>query len=177
MVTKICAYCSDALDPNARHDEETDDLSHGICRTCMESFLESARDTLDDLLEEIEVPVFVVDDQGLVCGANLRALTMVGKTLDEICGRLGGDVFGCAYADDPGGCGRTVHCRTCTIRNTVMETHATGEPQYCVPAIQDLDAAAGIMKVRFHITTEKSQGVVLLCVEDAVSVGDAVVTT
>lgn len=133
----------------------------------MEDFLEDSRDTLDDLLEEIEVPVFVVDDSGIVRGANLLAQEMVGRSLEEIRGCLGGDIFGCAYADDPDGCGRTVHCQTCTIRNTVMQTHMNGESQTRVPAVQDLDAAVGIMKVRFLISTEKRKDVVLLKIEDA----------
>jgi len=128
MIRQVCSHCGVALDGDRRPPRNCRDISHGICRACMEVFLESSRETLDDLLDEIEVPVFVVDDEGLVRGANLRAQTMIGKKLDHIDGRLGGEVIGCAFADEPEGCGRTVHCRTCTIRNSVEHTHATGRP-------------------------------------------------
>ena len=37
-------------------------------------------------------------------------------------GLLGGVALECAYARLPEGCGKTVHCVTCTIRNTVTST-------------------------------------------------------
>ena len=80
-------------------------------------------------------------------------------------GLRAGDVFECANARLPGGCGRTIHCSGCTLRRTVTDTFTTGRSHVRVPAYlrrrRDEDAGA----VSLLITTEKVGGVVLLRVD------------
>ena len=50
------------------------------------------------------------------------AEALAGKPKKVFLGLPGGKVFECAYARLPEGCGKTVHCVTCAIRNTVTST-------------------------------------------------------
>jgi len=65
---------------------------------------------------------------------NSMALELLGKTESETHGQLGGKVFNCNHAQEPGGCGGAIHCSGCTVRRCVMHTFQIGECQVLVPA-------------------------------------------
>ena len=77
----------------------------------------------------------------------------------------GGEVFECAYAGLPGGCGRTVHCDGCTIRINVMDTHRTGQSRLRVPAYLFRGKPDDSEKTDYFISTEKVGKVVLLRID------------
>lgn len=99
---------------------------------------------------------------------NSAGLDLLKKKPEEVEGELGGDVFGCRYADLPGGCGNTVHCKTCTIRLTVLDTLHSGNSHVETPAYPDLYHITGEERVRFLITTEQIGEAVLLRIDDVV---------
>lgn len=167
----VCTYCHKTLNPKELEDEQR--ISHGICRGCIEDLMAGSGQSVASFLNRFPVPIFVVADDGCVINANQQGLELVGKSLGEVSNSLGGEVFGCLYADEPGGCGETLHCRSCTIRNTVMETLTTGYPCYRVPACQDLDTLVGPRQVHFLISTEKVGNAVWLRI-DAMQPGDPV---
>jgi len=140
---------------------------HGICPECALSITRGAPRTAGEILNTIAEPIFLIDSDGVVKGANLSALGMLGKELPDIQDEMGGDALECTYAKDAAGCGRTVHCRTCAIRNTVMDTLRTGHGYDKVPAFQSIDTGEGPVVMRFVITTEKLGGNVLLRVDSA----------
>jgi hypothetical protein len=72
----------------------------------------------------------------------------------------------CARARLPGGCGKTEHCKACAIRNTVMETHATGKAVEKREAYQLVITPRGETKMRLLISTEKINQVVLLRIDE-----------
>jgi len=92
---------------------------------------------------------------------------MLGKELKSIERQLGGDVMECTYANLPKGCGKTEHCTGCGIRNTVMKTFSTGEPQKNVKAYQYIETPDGVKRTLFSITTEMVGEIVLLRIDDA----------
>lgn len=94
------------------------------------------------------------------------AFSLLQKTPEEVEGELGGNAFGCNYADLPGGCGNTAHCKTCTIRMTVMDTLQSGKSNIRVPAYPDLHHMTGENRIRFLITTEKVGEAVLLRIDE-----------
>jgi hypothetical protein len=98
---------------------------------------------------------------------------MLGKGSPEIEGHKGGDVFECAYARLPEGCGNTIHCSGCTIRRTVMETHKTGKSSLRVPATLNRNDPEDPDKITLLISTEKIADVVLLRI-DAVDTNNGV---
>jgi len=119
-----------------------------------------------EFLDALSAPTLLVNQDRQVICANQQAQRLLGKELHEITGRLGGEVFACEHAELPGGCGQTVHCRTCAIRNAVMHTAATGEPCKRVPAYRDLGQLSDEKTVRFYVSTEKDGEVVLVRIEE-----------
>lgn len=162
---RVCAWCNTVLGETP--DEPLDGKTHTICYNCWDNVLFQAGVPLEDYLDSLPVPVVQVDADGKVVGANGIAQRMVGKTLDHIAGRKGGDVFECRFARLPEGCGHTTHCTGCTVRRAVMATHETGESLYRIPAWLDIGEIDAYQKVHFRISTRKVDNVVLLEVEMA----------
>jgi len=88
---------------------------------------------------------------------------MLGKSQRRVFGLLGGEVMECRYARLPEGCGNTVHCKTCAIRNTVMEVLETGEPRERVSAYVDREDR----RVGLTISAYKRDLIVLLVVDES----------
>jgi PAS domain-containing protein len=164
-VIKVCAWCKKRL-PAGLADGHTDGLiTHGICDECAELLLTDRRRPIREFLDSLEEAVFLVNSEGRVMSANKAAQRVVGKDQSDIEDQLGGDVFECANADLPGGCGKTERCRACTIRNTVMDTLASGHGVSCATAYQDIKTAAGAQRMRFLISTERVGAGVLLRID------------
>jgi hypothetical protein len=156
-------YCAIPLDGD---DATSEEVSHGLCPECYPRFVRGTGKPAQEFLDSLPFPVFVINAEQLLVGANHHARNMVSTPFDEDSPALGGEVFQCVHAVKPGGCGNTVHCKTCTIRNCVIETATTGEAMRHVEAFMDLGDATGAKHVRFAITTEKLGEVVLLSIED-----------
>jgi hypothetical protein len=111
--------------------------------------------------------VFVFGHNGRALGANARGRAFAAKDQAEMMARPVGEVFECAYAEQGGGCGESLHCKSCTIRNSIMETVRTGKPNLRVPAYMDLGDKIGFRSVRYLISTELAGEVVLLRIDEA----------
>jgi hypothetical protein len=160
----ICAWCHQEL--KAGHqiaDDPGSEISHGICPSCKDYFLSGRRPTLDEFLNQLAVPV--VDAQGVVLLANQHALDILGKDPSKVQGYRGGDAMECGYSRLPGGCGKTEHCKACTIRNSVMETFSTGRSLLRVPACLNRRTDDGTVRIRFLISTQKVDDTVLLRID------------
>ncbi len=118
-----------------------------------------------ELLEKLPVPVFVVDGEYKMRGANHKALDLLICKPEEVVGKLPGIVFQCAHAGLPGGCGRTVQCSGCAIRASVTHTFATGEALCEVRTTIQRGEPGAVEPVTFRISTEKMGDVVLLQVD------------
>jgi hypothetical protein len=164
---KICAWCKSELmaeDPNAPHPEQA--VSHGMCRACAERMFSSFSEPLSDFLDRLDVPILLIEPEPRVCTANKSARTLLRKDLGQIEGRRGGEVIDCTYASTPEGCGNHQHCLSCTIRNTVIETFATGQPHSRVPAYPDIEILDDVKKFSMIISTEKVGNFVLLRIDE-----------
>ena len=102
-----------------------------------------------------------------VLDANQAALGVLGKAAEAVTGRLVGEVFECANADLPGGCGRTIHCSVCVLRHAVETTFQEGTPQVRVPASLKARAGDGPGSIDLLITTARVGGHVLVKFEPA----------
>jgi hypothetical protein len=80
---------------------------------------------------------------------------------------MGGDAFECSYAKQDLGCGKSIHCKTCAIRNTVMDTLESGHGFDKVPAFQSIDTPNGETIIKFIITTEKVGEHILLRIDSS----------
>lgn len=140
-------------------------VSHGICPACVSNLTFQQGVSLHQFLDDFELPVLVVDGDVQVTDANAAACRVLGKEADELRGHRGGEVFECAHARLPGGCGRTLHCSGCAIRRSVTTTYRTGEPQSMVPASLSRGDPDDPSSIALSITTVKVGDLVLLRVE------------
>jgi PAS domain-containing protein len=158
----ICSYCE--MDLGEKEPLENQAISHGMCRPCRTHFRRQWKGlSLSDYLDAFSFPVAVVDGNVRMVAANRSMADLAGRTSEELVGLLGGDAVECAYARRAGGCGRTIHCKTCTIRNAVAHTFETGEPCTRVPASVDRHD----QRVRFLVSTFKQGPAVRVLLESA----------
>lgn len=162
MLQQICSWCGLQLSKPSVWDAA---VTHGICETCARKLLNNLSEPLPDFLDKLEVPVTLVDEAGMVLTANSQARQLLGKELHQIRGMPSGEVMECVNSFLAEGCGNTVHCNGCAIRNSVMTTHYSGEPCVNVPAYLDTRTIEGTVRIWYLISTEKVAGNVLLKIE------------
>ncbi|KQC13306.1 MAG: hypothetical protein APR63_08950 [Desulfuromonas sp. SDB] len=166
IIKQICSYCKTQIGDVKKQNSDDEQISHGICSDCFVKVMTGYGESLDSFIDSLDEPILVMDEQGRVVTVNKKGQEMLSGELEDIKGHLGGDVFRCAYAKLPGGCGKTLHCQSCVVRRTVEETFKTGNPSVKVPACLDVDIMTGKRKIRFLISTKKIDGVVLLRIDD-----------
>ena len=164
IMKKICSSCGIDLGavPGVTPSEE---ISHGLCDKCAVHFLADIGVPLDDFIESLEVPVVTVTEDNLVGTANSSARKLLGKNINKLAGFKPGDIFECEHALLQEGCGRTVHCSGCAIRQSIDDTHKTGDAHKNVPAFLNHNDPEGTRKIDLLISTEKKSGVVFLTVK------------
>jgi PAS domain-containing protein len=146
----ICSYCHDVID--VREPLNDDRVSHGLCRECTVKFEKQCRgQNFGEYLDNFDFPVLIVDGDARVIAANHLMALMLGKSDREMFGLLGGEALECRYARLDGGCGKTVHCPTCTVRNLVEKTYQTGDSFFKVPAYVDQEGK----RLEFYVSTAK----------------------
>lgn len=135
----MCSFCHAPL--GEKPPFEKTDISHGACPACLEHY-ERQWDglSLAEYLDDFGFPIAVVDQAGRFIAVNDAMADRLGRPARELTGLLGGEAMECVWARLPEGCGRTVHCETCTVRRTVRRAFETGEPQMRVPAWVQQDA-------------------------------------
>ncbi len=160
----VCAWCRQEMGEIDDGDAEHPITSHGLCEPCAFRLSAQLGVPLQQYLDSLGVPVTVVgaDAAVLMASASADKVLARGRPLPGL--RMG-DVFECANAQLPGGCGRTIHCSGCTLRRTVTDTFATGRSHLRVPASLRRGRNGEGDAVDLRITTEKAGGVVLLRVD------------
>ncbi|WP_248358300.1 PAS domain-containing protein [Anaeromyxobacter oryzae] len=135
----ICSYCRTVIRdaPGAA----ATDVSHGMCRAC-DAYFERLWGgmRLGEYLDLLPKPVLVVDADGRVVAGNARLAQALGRSGHELRGLLGGEAMACVHSRLPEGCGKTVHCRECTIRRAVTKVSETQRPIANAPAWLKTDA-------------------------------------
>ena len=163
---RVCGWCKTEIERISSEWASKDIITHGICDNCLFDTLRPLSGTLMDFLDGIDAPVLVVDARGSIRSANKQARGLLQKELPDIEGYSGGAVFECAYAGLPEGCGHTVHCNGCTIRNTVMDTLASGASHLNTPASLTRGTSDSNIEIPFLISTEKVKEFVFLRIDN-----------
>ncbi|HEY4744189.1 MAG TPA: hypothetical protein VIH45_05985 [Desulfuromonadaceae bacterium] len=162
---RICAWCGKELGTALSETGHDEVITHGICETCAGSLFSGARTTLRSFLDTLGVPVVVANGAATINTANSAALALLRKDAADVDGTKSGDVFECAFAALPQGCGQTIHCSGCMIRNTVMDTYRTGNSHLKCPATLKRGTLAQPEHIDLLISTEKQGDVVLLRID------------
>jgi PAS domain-containing protein len=165
IMRRICAWCKKDLDDTYSDLHETAAVTHGICDACSIRILMEHDNKLSDFLDSLFVPVAVVNETGKIKMANRQARDLLKKNLPEIEGQPSGDVFECVNSGLPGGCGNTIHCSGCAIRNAVMDTFQSGKSQVTTPAYFNRRDPDDVHKIGMLISTEKVGPLVMLRVD------------
>lgn len=117
----ICSYCGRYI--KEEKPIENNELIHGTCLDCYVPTTTLTHGySYDEYLETFDVPVVIMDSGRRILAANQSAQAMLDKPIDRLKGMLGGEALECPHAKLPGGCGRTSHCQTCTIRNLILRS-------------------------------------------------------
>jgi len=163
---KVCSWCKIELGTVPCEPFSKSSITYGICDECLNTYFGPQQIGFLDFIDSLNAPVVVIDGTGSVSSANIKARVLLQKELPHIEGFKGGDVFECAFARLPGGCGETIHCDACTIRNAVMETFLTGKSHLKTPAYLLHGVFDDNHEIRFLISTEKVKDVVLLRIDE-----------
>jgi len=146
----ICSYCR--VDLGDQEPLDNDLVSHGMCAGCAEHFSRQWKGlSLGGYLDRFEFPVLILDDNTRILAANQEMADMLGKGERETHGLLGGEALECVYSRLEEGCGETVHCRTCTVRNCINQTVQTGESLHRVECYVEQDTG----RKPFFVSTVK----------------------
>jgi len=113
-------------------------------------------------LDSFDRPVLVLDSTGRVVAANGQMAALCHRSPRSLHGLLGGEVMECSFARMPGGCGNTVHCKACAIRECLADTLATGKPIIRCPAF----VVTGRGRVDYFITTRMRGELLEMIVEE-----------
>ena len=166
---RVCSWCSKELPP--REDYAADGaITHGICSLCAIKATGHKPRSAKTILNLIQEAVFIVDSNGIIKATNRSGERMLCKKSGDIEDHLGGAAFECSYSRADGGCGRTIHCKTCTIRNIVMDTLSTGKGYQHVPAFQSIETGKGTKLLKFLVSTEKVKDRIFLRIDEVTDV-------
>ena len=157
----ICAYCRKTISDD--RPRRACDVSHGMCPSCADHYERLWRGMpLSEYLDTIDRPVVMLNGDGAVVAANQRLASLFGREKADLRGLLGGEAFACVHSLLPEGCGKTIHCRECTVRRAVEQVAKTGEPLEKIPAY--LDTKDG--RVNLRISVNAKDGLVRVVVEE-----------
>ena len=156
-----CKWCTSSIG-DVKADQPV--VTYGLCEACAKR-LTSTGVMLKEYIDLFNTPIIVVNPVGKICAANDIACKTLGADLPAITGKPPGNIWECIHAHEPGGCGKTVHCKTCVIRMTLTDTMKTGNSHFKVPAYPDVMMDDRVKKMEFLISTERVADVVLVRID------------
>jgi hypothetical protein len=163
----FCEWCGSKLSEPEGAEQSMHQVTLGVCEDCGGLLAMSRPSLMSGFLDSLQAPVLAIDSDGIVVSCNELAMHTLAKPLDKISGERGGDVMNCVFSKEPGGCGNTIHCKACTIRRLVMITHETGVSVSNVPAYLYTPERDNIRKIKFFLSTEHVDSIVLLRIDSA----------
>lgn len=165
-MTRLCRWCNARLSTEEGARQSGRRIAESLCAACSEHFVFQMGVPFQTFIDSLPAPIFVLDGDAVVRGANTLGHRLLGKKRpDQAETGLAGDVFECAYARLPEGCGKTIHCSGCAIRRSVYQTFETGESLINVPATLRYGDPSDPQPVAMRISTEKMGDVVLLRID------------
>jgi len=150
---QTCCQCNIELENYQKRDYI---VTNGICSQCVDSIFDEQDNALMEFLNSIDAPILLMQpDPRQVRTANKRACDLFQKDVSQIKGRRGGQVFECIHAFTEAGCGKDKNCEDCKIKNSVVETFASGKSFDGVSTILDIKKNGSIIPYNLQVSTEK----------------------
>lgn len=162
----VCAWCNkQIINEGSEITVSQRPVSHGICLECAKRMFAELSESMNEYLNRFDIPILIIDKNENLVSANDKALKRAGIKPEELKGMRCGDVIECSHATELGRCGKTVHCQSCVIRNSVLYTHSTGKSRVRVPAFPDIQQYDPEQKAQILISTEKVGEMVFIKIE------------
>ena len=159
----ICIWCDREISDSGSQSAST---IHGTCHYCSDNLFDHQGVDLYRYFDTLPAPVILVGRNVTVNYANSIARALLGKELPEIEGCPPGLVLECEYAQLPGGCGKTVHCSSCSLRQAVSETLATGKPFVKTLMILQHGNEGEVLGKRLLISSRRIDDTVMLRIDE-----------
>ena len=122
---QICSDCGRYI--QEKQPFNNTELTNGICLHCYTPPLMMISGyCYNEYLETFDAATIILNSHHEILGVNQSAQAMLGKPLDILINMRNGDAFDCPHAKLPEGCGKTIHCETCTIRSLLLKTRELG---------------------------------------------------
>jgi hypothetical protein len=122
-------------------------------------------DELLDIVNSRPMPTLLMQaEPRVVVTANKSARQLFNKSLAEIEGKRGGQVFDCIHSFTEKGCGLDENCEDCKIKGAVLDTFATGTPHNNVRTVLDIKKEDQAIPYAMIVQTESVGDFVLLTV-------------
>ena len=164
---KFCVWCKKELG-GVESGDHTNPITHGICSECAKEAVSVKGESMSTFLDKLPGPIYMLNSGCEIISANAEGARALGKDLSEFAGKVVGKAFECKHAGMEGGCGENEHCRTCTIRNSILDTYETGKSILKVPAYPDIHEIISETAVNYLISTEKVGEAVIVKVDKMV---------
>ena len=164
-----CAWCRKKyiVEDSAEYMARYAGITHGICKDCESNIWFQLGASVQEYIDNLKAPICIVDSDVNVLAVNKSLHEVLGKEIIQNYKYKGGDVFECAYARLPEGCGNTIHCSGCTIRRTVTETFNTGKSLINIPAaLRKGTTEQDMAPISMIISTERVGHVIYLRIDE-----------
>jgi len=100
-----------------------------------------------------------------VVTANPKACELFNKTLSQIEGHRGGQVFDCIHSFTELGCGLDPNCEDCKIKSAVVDTFSSGNSHEGIQAILDVKKENGVTPYIIQVSTKKTGDFALMIID------------
>lgn len=132
--------------------------------------LPESKEILDLILDAMPAHIFLVDEDVQIFGVNRAASRLLARETEVIIRRRAGEVLHCLHAlAGPEGCGSTVFCLDCPVRNSVTKA-VHGQKVVQHPARMELVQDDKIKEIHLLITASpleyRNKMFALLILED-----------
>jgi len=168
-MNQTCMWCSQKIAEVSDSLEQERTSAYAVCRCCAEHVTLPPSGPLQKYLDQVNAPVLAIELHAghymIIRAVNRKACEWLGKEPREIIQHLSGNVIDCAYARLTEGCGKTLFCASCAIKQAVVGTAKTGEPRVHARVVFSQGDPDHPSQVTLSITTLKAGNRVLLKAE------------
>ena len=141
-------------------------------RNIAERALRASESELSAIYHNAPITMLLIDGDRRIRKANVMTIEVLDRNSDELIGLRGGEALGCIHSvDEPKGCGFGDYCKHCVIRNSIMDTLATGRTHHRVEAPIHIDRNNNTEVLHLLVSTSTLEvghedPMVLVCLED-----------